>query len=103
MSSEALLRLMNYNWPGNIRELENLIERLVAISVNDQIIIQDLPENLRIKKKWSSNKIKIIVQEVEKEHILKILEETNWKKKETAEILGISTKSLWEKINKYNI
>lgn len=103
MSTEALQRLMSYNWPGNIRELENLIERLVTISVKNQITAQDLPENFRIKKKWSSDKIKMVVQEVEKEHILKILEQTNWKKKETAEILGISTKSLWEKLKKYNI
>ena len=103
ISTEALQRMMNYNWPGNIRELENLIERLVTISVKDKIINQDLPEYLRIKKKWSSNKIKIVVQEVEKEHIIKILEQTNWKKNETAEILGITTKSLWEKMKKYNI
>lgn len=103
ISTEALQRMLYYNWPGNIRELENLIERLVTISVKDKITAQDLPEYLRIKKKWSSNKIKMVVQEVEKEHILKILEQTNWKKNETAEILGITTKSLWEKMKKYNI
>ncbi|MCK5051120.1 MAG: sigma-54-dependent Fis family transcriptional regulator [Candidatus Cloacimonetes bacterium] len=103
LSTEALQRMMNYNWPGNIRELENLIERLVTLSVNNKITTKDLPENLKTNKKWSSDKIKIVVQEVEKEHILKILEQTNWIKKETAKILGITTKSLWEKINKYNI
>lgn len=103
ISTEALQRMLYYNWPGNIRELENLIERLVTTSVKDKITAKDLPEYLRIKKKWSSNKIKMVVQEVEKEHILKILEQTNWKKKETAEILGITPKSLWEKMKKYNI
>ncbi|NQV18955.1 MAG: sigma-54-dependent Fis family transcriptional regulator [Armatimonadetes bacterium] len=103
ISTEALQRMMYYNWPGNIRELENLIERLVTVSVKDKITEQDLPEYLRIKKKWSSNKIKMVVQEVEKEHILKILEQAYWKKKETAEILGITPKSLWEKMKKYNI
>jgi DNA-binding NtrC family response regulator len=103
VATEVLQRMVIYNWPGNIRELENLIERLVTMSTTDNISIGDLPDYLNIKKTYSSNKIKTVVQEVEKEHILKILEQTNWTKKETAEILGITTKSLWEKIKKYNI
>ncbi len=103
ISSEAIHVLMNYDWPGNIRELENLIERLVTLSVSGKIKASNLPEYLIIIKKSSSSNLKLRIQEVETKHIRKILEQTNWKKNKTAEILGISTKHLWEKMKKYNI
>ncbi len=103
ISSEAIQVLMKYDWPGNIRELENLIERLVTLSVSSKIRISNLPEYLIIKKTSSSNNLKLRIREVEIEHIRRILEQTNWKKNKTAEILGISTKYLWEKLKKYEI
>ena len=104
ISSEVIQTMMNYNWPGNIRELENLVERLVTLSVSGKINVSDLPEYLRKEKKKSSpDNLKLKIQEVEIEHIRKILEQTSWKKNKTAEILGISTKYLWEKMKRYNI
>lgn len=95
--------MLNYDWPGNIRELENLIERLVTLSVSGKIKVSDLPEYLCEKKKAGPDNLKLRVQDVETEHIRKILEQTNWKKNKAAEILGISAKYLWEKMKKYNI
>jgi transcriptional regulator with PAS, ATPase and Fis domain len=104
ISSEVIQTMMNYNWPGNIRELENLVERLVTLSVSGKINVSDLPEYLRKEmKKSTTENLKLKIQEVETEHIRKILEQTGWKKNKTAEILGISTKYLWEKMKKYSI
>jgi DNA-binding NtrC family response regulator len=103
MSPEAVQIMLNYDWPGNIRELENLIERLVTLSVSGKIKVSDLPEYLCEKKKAGPDNLKLRVQDVETEHIRKILEQTNWKKNKAAEILGISAKYLWEKMKKYNI
>ncbi|MHB9155548.1 MAG: sigma-54-dependent transcriptional regulator [Endomicrobiales bacterium] len=103
ISEQALQQLLQYDWPGNIRELENLMERLVAVAVRDEILAPDLPAYLRAEKKWQPHSLQKIVQEAEKEHIVKVLESTGWQKKEAAHILDINPKTLWQKIKEYNI
>ncbi len=103
ITSEAIQLLLEYDFPGNIRELENLIERLVAMSQKDKIHTYDLPEQLQKSKEQNLGILKDIVHKIERESIIETLKATNWKKKETAKILGITTKTLWEKIKKYNI
>jgi len=100
---EALQMMVYYDWEGNIRELENLIERLVTVSHKNKILPKDLPENITIKKAWRPIGLKSVVRDVEKEHIIKVLETTNGKKKEAANILGITTKTLWQKMKEYKI
>ena len=109
ISPDALSRMLEYNWPGNVRELENAIERAVALSRGIILTVKDLPTliaqgepQMAITEK-SPTTIEGVVQEAEKEHIMRVLRETGGKKNETAKILGISRKTLWEKINLYKI
>ncbi len=101
ISDEALYVMENYHWPGNVRELENVIERAVTLCENELITPSDFPQKLLegqpefiVKDK----KLKTIVKDSERKHILKVLKETNGDKKETAQILGISIPSLYRKL-----
>ncbi|WP_405268879.1 sigma-54-dependent transcriptional regulator [Cellulophaga sp. Ld12] len=96
ISQEALTILERYSWPGNIRELENVIQNAVIMS--DGIIdIENLPENLKFKIKFPKNTLKPLA-EIEKEYIKKVLLSTNNNKTKAAEILQIDRKTLREKI-----
>ena len=105
-SPEVMDFFMKYNWPGNIRELENAIEYGVVLAKTEFIKMEHLPPILRksfqgeVTSTQTSNKT---LQELEKQHILKILEETQWNYVQTAKTLGISRSTLYKKIQKYQI
>jgi len=103
IAPEAVLVLTRYNWPGNVRELENLIESLVCLSEKKIITPEGLPEHLKNAKKWQAVSLKKAVREAEKEHIIRALEFSSGVKKKTAEMLGITPKTLWEKIKEFEI
>lgn len=108
ISKEALDCLVNYNWPGNIRELENVIERAINLLDSDIVIkLEHLSERLtknKFKRYSSKSKyLKVIVEEVEKEVILECLKETNWNKNKAAKTLGISRAGLYKKIEEYKL
>ncbi|AJD29665.1 sigma 54-interacting transcriptional regulator [Clostridium sporogenes] len=109
VSKEAKEYLYNYNWPGNIRELENVIERSANLLDSDFIIKpQHLPKQIlkshTIKIHVEKDKyLKDIISEIEKEVICNCLEENNGNKNKTSKILGISRASLYKKISEYNI
>lgn len=109
VSKEAKEYLYNYNWPGNIRELENVIERSGNLLDSDFIIKpQHLPKQIlkshTIKIHVEKDKyLKDIISEIEKEVICNCLEENNGNKNKTSKILGISRASLYKKISEYNI
>lgn len=99
ISCEAMESLMKHSWPGNVRELENTIERAVALSQNGQL----LPNHLFIgsRKEQSKHifiKIGTSLQDAEKEIITKTLKEMEGNKQKTAEILGITSKTIRSKI-----
>lgn len=100
ISREAMDEMMLYEWPGNVRELENAIERAVVVAKGRSI----LPEHLPIfsPEHQASPKGKSL-QEMEKAHILEILEETGWNIKKSAEILEIDRSTLYSKIKRYGI
>jgi len=106
ISRRAISLLENYKWPGNIRELENVLERAVALDEDGNITPYDLPdeisgeENIGIIEK--AKKKKLSLAEIEKEYILQILEECKNNKKKTAELLGITKATLWRKLKQYN-
>ncbi|EJO5348386.1 sigma 54-interacting transcriptional regulator [Clostridium botulinum] len=109
ISKEAKKYLYNYNWPGNIRELENVIERCANLLDSDCIIkSKHLPKEIlkgHIGEVCiSENKyLKDIVSEVEKDVICKCLQKNNGNKNKTSKILGISRANLYKKISEYNI
>jgi DNA-binding NtrC family response regulator len=103
LNSDAIMTLMDHDFPGNVRELENIIERCVALSTDNIITPEDLPPHL-VKSPNQSPMITLskVTSEAEKEHILKILKSTKGNKTKAAEILGISRKTLWEKVKEYD-
>ena len=100
-SKEAMAFLMDYNWTGNIRELENVIERIAVISNNKIMMPDDLPKE--IKSPVVSIDTKESLWDIEKELIIKALNETSWNKTRAAKKLGISRSILRYRIEKYNI
>ena len=112
VSAEARKRLQNYSWPGNVRELRNCLERAAAISTGDTIGVEQLPF-----VSLSNNKAAITagpsaavpaqaaspvtLEELEREHILRVLTESDGNRERTAAILGISSRTLYRKLREY--
>ncbi|MBC2581070.1 sigma 54-interacting transcriptional regulator [Clostridium sp. DJ247] len=108
IAKEAVECLKNYDWPGNIRELENVIERAVNLLDSDIIIKQEyLPSRLEKNKSKThmvGNKyLREIVEDIEKEVILECLNKTQWNKNKAAKLLGISRAGLYKKIEEYKL
>ncbi|XPV75903.1 MAG: sigma-54-dependent transcriptional regulator [Desulfovibrio sp.] len=99
LADEALQAMRRHTWPGNVRELENLIQRLVVIVDHDPILISDLPDTLRFSLP-KEGRIDRTLAEMEKEHILNVLNSTGNNKTRAAEILGINRKTLREKLKR---
>ena len=115
ISNEALEALKAYNWPGNIRELENIIERAINLTDKECIEIQHLPSYLleyqSVPKDMPETKtvhqplmtLRDAVEEVEKATIIRTLKAVNGNKLQAAKLLEISRTSLYEKVEKYHI
>ncbi len=105
--SEAIIELLaNYDWPGNIRELENEVRRLVAIKDGESVVAADiLSEKMGIKDELGSQEMSLYerVAAWEKQNILKALIENNWVKKTSAGALRIPESSLRFKIKQHKI
>ena len=98
INPDALAVLERYSWPGNIRELENVIQRAV-IMCDKQITIADLPQQLKHHITFPQENTKLLpLKVVEKNYILKVLQATNNNKSQAAKILKIDRKTLSEKI-----
>ncbi|MHB1696833.1 MAG: sigma-54-dependent Fis family transcriptional regulator [bacterium] len=106
-SPEAVRALTNYDWPGNIRELENEIERAVALSISGNITRGDLSGNiLRSGQQRDNNAPERRIMSIEEHEISvvrKALESSNWNKTAAAKILGISREGLRKKMIKLGI
>jgi len=104
ISEEAMDLLLNYHWPGNIRELQNVIERAVILC-DDQITATDLPPNLRPKDALSelaSDRVAYAtLDEMERRYISETLNAVNDDKSAAAEILGIDLSTLYRKLKRY--
>lgn len=107
LSGEALAVLSSYEFPGNVRELQNIIERAVILtsgSDDDLIKVQHLPSYLlSAMRLMHSPGHQLTLAELEAIYIREVLIQTRGHKTKTAEILGISRKNLYEKLKKYDI
>ncbi|RDK89176.1 sigma-54-dependent transcriptional regulator [Marinirhabdus gelatinilytica] len=97
ISSEASEILQRYDWPGNIRELENVIQRAV-IMCDRHIDVEDLPDSLKYNIDFPKGEL-LPLKEIEKRYIQKVLNATNNNKTKAAEILGIDRKTIRQKLS----
>ncbi|MCM8829189.1 MAG: sigma-54 dependent transcriptional regulator, partial [Candidatus Omnitrophica bacterium] len=106
-SPEAEKILFSYDWPGNIRELKNMVERILVLKGNRDIIdVIDLPEDLKLKKDELFDAhipFEEKVRKFEKRLILETLERFYWNKSKAAEYLRMSRRMLSYKVEKYGI
>ena len=100
ISDEAMNFLLNYEWKGNVRELENAIERAVVVGSGDTIEMKDLPFNSNAAD--TEQKL-FSLADVEKKYIEKTLYQNNWNINKCAGILGIERATLYNKISKYGL
>jgi len=111
ISSCALGYFLGYNWPGNVRELRNEIERVVVLLGNRDVVDKALlsshivssVDDLVSRTKNKSSSLRIEVQRIEKETILRTLEQEKWNKSSTARVLGISRSNLISKIKLFDL
>lgn len=98
IDSAALTRLEEFNFPGNVRELENMIERAIVVGNGKKISLKDLP----LEKTLMTNSIESL-DDIEKSHILQILNKYNWNISRAAKALQVDRVTLYNKISKYSL
>ncbi len=110
ISREALSLLMAYDFPGNVRELENIIEYATVLCNEVYIGTKHLPDNLKpAKPKPESRALRPEVskkmqwRDLEGKFIIETLKENNWNRKATAQVLGVGRQTLWRKMKSLNI
>ncbi|MBU4445583.1 MAG: sigma-54 dependent transcriptional regulator [Candidatus Marinimicrobia bacterium] len=108
IEKDALNYMMNYNWPGNIRELENVVERAVALSESTTITEADLPGTIVSRSDNTSSKqqtkaFSIAKNDFEKTYLLNILKRHNWNIAKAAREAHIPRQNFYQKLKKYNI
>lgn len=104
IAQRAMQCLLSYKWPGNVRELQNVLERGLILSDQDLITERVLPLDLVVPMGQTAKKSSLqTLQEVEREHILKVLAFVNGHRAKAAEILGIGRKTLYRKLKALNV
>ncbi len=109
IDTTAMDMLMEYNWAGNIRELENVIERAVVLCKSDTISLEDLPNKINQRKseeasiKGTINLSGLTLSELERNAVLNALEAENWNQTKSAARLGVTRRQLRTKMIKYKL
>ncbi|MCA9733547.1 sigma-54-dependent Fis family transcriptional regulator [candidate division KSB1 bacterium] len=105
-SNAAITVLNKYEWPGNVRELMNAVEYSCAICGGDTIEVQDLPFALQSQSELVPgfrSETNRTLDEMTKQYILHVLQETNWHQKKACQILGLSKTTLYRRLQQYGI
>jgi transcriptional regulator with PAS, ATPase and Fis domain len=106
LAPETEKELERYSWPGNVRELRNVIQRAVVLSGTGLIASEHLPDNVlrgTVPATGTAAGSVTPIREMERDLILRALEETGQDKRKAAQLLGISLKTLYNKLAKYGI
>ena len=114
IASETIALLHTYRWPGNVRQLENMLERAVLLAKGLAILPSDLPElsdsappsgkeKADMQQETSALQAQPDLETIEKAYISYVLSENNWQKAKAAKILGIDTSTLYRKIERYGL
>jgi len=122
LDPQALEALRSYSWPGNVRQLKNCLERAVILSNNGRITVNELPPEVARPTAFipmvqpaaqtgatpdyaanAANASPASLRDVERQQILAALEQTGWHRGKTAEILGISSSTLYRRLRDYNL
>ena len=108
ISPEVIGAFSNYDWPGNIRELENVLERMILMSETPTLSLDHLPREMRgavstISTPTLKEKVDTISQMTEKQMIIDALNKTNQNRTKAAKLLGISRRTLQNKIKEYGL
>jgi two-component system response regulator HydG len=107
ISSEAAKKLLEYDWPGNVRQLENSMERAVTLTRFEQITVEDLPERI---SRYESSRLTIAdvdsehiltLDELEKRYIERVLKAAQGNKTQAAKLLGVDRRTLYRKLERY--
>ncbi|MCA8962873.1 MAG: sigma-54-dependent Fis family transcriptional regulator, partial [Planctomycetes bacterium] len=103
LSKDARQKMLSHPWPGNVRQLRNTIESGVVMASGDEITLADLPlmptpRGARVAA-WQPRSL----QDVEREHVERVLDAVNWNKSKAAEILGIERSTLYARIRNYDL
>ena len=105
VDTAAMKALINYNWRGGVRELENVIERAVIFSEDETIRLTNLTDYIR--SDFNTHKfpdsLKDAIRNFEREHIASVIKNHNYSKEEAAKALSIGLSSLYRKIEELNI
>jgi len=105
ISRELKLIIESYQWPGNIRELENAISRAVILGTGDTLTPDTFPERILFPSHMhsTSGEDLLTLEDVSRAYIIKVLETTGGNKAKASEILGINRTSLWRMIQRLGI
>ncbi|HYY94985.1 MAG TPA: sigma-54 dependent transcriptional regulator [Pyrinomonadaceae bacterium] len=105
LSEEARRRLSAYDWPGNVRELRNAVERAAALAQGDTIeadqVLPPAPAQAPEEKSAEAGAAPVTLDELERRHILRVLEDAGGNRERAAAILGISARTLYRKLREY--
>ncbi|MGI9518276.1 MAG: sigma-54 interaction domain-containing protein, partial [Pirellulaceae bacterium] len=109
VSDQAAKRLLDYSWPGNIRELRNAMERAVTLTGHEQIVVEDLADKIR---NYQSRQFLVDgtdpaellpMEEIERRYVLHVLDSVEGNKSTAARILGLDRKTLYRKLKQYGV
>src|SRR5579875_1236310 len=98
LDADVLPVLEAYNWPGNARELRNVIERMAILSPGEHITREAIPVEIRVQRDGPKSTIQEARESAEREHILRALEETRWNVSGAARVLGMERTNLHKRI-----